>query len=105
MNKMTVKELKQKLDSGEQLKVIDIREPYEVEIASIGAQHIPMGEIVDRKDELPKDQPVVIHCRSGKRSAAVIETLNELHGFDNLYNLKGGINAWAEEIDPDIPTY
>lgn len=105
MKEITVKELKSKLDNKEDIEIIDIREPYEVEIATMGAKLIPMGEITDRLDEVPKDKPVVVHCRSGARSASVIELLSQMHGYDNLINLKGGILDWAKEIDPSISTY
>lgn len=105
MNEITVKELKEKIDSHEDIEIIDVREPYEAEISSIGAKLIPMGEIDQRKDEIPKDKPVVVHCRSGKRSASVIELLTAMYGYDNLYNLKGGIIAWADEIDPSLSTH
>lgn len=105
MNEITVKELKTKIDNNEDIEIIDVREPYEAELASIGAKLIPMGEIDERKGEIPMDKPVVVHCRSGKRSASVIELLTAMYGYDNLHNLKGGIIAWAEEIDPSLPTY
>lgn len=104
MKEMSVHELKEKLDNGEPVKVIDVREPDEAEICDIGAELIPMGNILDRIDDIPKDKPVVVHCRSGKRSGKIVEKLEE-HGFDNAYNLAGGILAWADEIDPSLPKY
>ncbi|MFB6259021.1 MAG: rhodanese-like domain-containing protein [Flavobacteriales bacterium] len=104
MKEMSVHELKEKLDNGEAIKVIDVREPDEAEICTIGAELIPMGSIMDRVEELPRDRPLVIHCRSGKRSGKVVEKLEEL-GFDNTYNLEGGILAWSDEIDPSLPKY
>ncbi len=105
MKEMTVKELKQKIDNNEDIEIIDVREPYEADLATLGAKLIPMGDVEDRVDEIPKNKPVVVHCRSGKRSASVIELLAAMHGFDNLYNLKGGILDWSKEIDSSIPTY
>jgi len=102
MNTITVKELKEKLDAGEDIQVIDVREDYEVDAASFGAQHIPMGEVPARTDEIAKDKQVIIHCRSGKRSANVINYLEQNHSFENLYNLTGGIKAWAAEIDTSL---
>lgn len=104
MKEMSVQELKEKFDQDEAVKVIDVREPDEAEICEIGAELIPMGDIMDRTDELPKDRPLVIHCRSGKRSGKIVEKLEE-KGFDNAYNLQGGILAWADEIDPSVPKY
>jgi len=105
MKELTVQELKSRMDSGEEIQVIDVREPYEVEIASLGATHIPMGDVIQRVSEVRKDVPVVVHCKSGMRSASVINALETMHGYSNLYNLKGGILAWAAEIDPSLESY
>src|SRR5262245_58657927 len=105
MKEITVQELKQKLDSKENIKLIDVREDYEYEIANLNAELIPMGAIMQATDQIPRDIPVIIHCRSGSRSASVIRALESNYGFTNLYNLKGGILAWAREIDPSVPTY
>lgn len=105
MKEITPKELKQKLDNNEPLQLIDCREQEECEICSIGGELIPMGEIVHKVDAIKKDVPVVIHCRSGKRSANVIQYLERNHGFDNLYNLKGGILGYADDVDPQLTKY
>lgn len=102
---MTVQELKQLLDSNADIQVIDVREQYEVDICTIGGLHIPMGEVMDRVDEISKDKTVVVHCRSGMRSNAVIESLVRMHGFTNLQNLDGGIIAYAREIDSSLEQY
>ena len=102
MKEMTVKELKQKLDNGEDLVVIDVRETHEYEEANIGAKHIPLMQLLSDPAEIPHDKPVVIHCRSGARSASVIAELERRHNYSNLYNLKGGILAWANEVDPSL---
>jgi len=99
---ISVHDLKTKLDAGETIQVIDIREPYEIEVASFGGISIPMGEIMDRKDELASEGMVVIHCQSGQRAAAVCEGLQRLFNKHNVYNLTGGLNAWIEEIDPSL---
>jgi len=104
MKEITVTDLKSKIDSQEDLQLIDIREAYEQDICSIGGELIPMGEIMGSLDKISKEKPVVVHCRSGKRSAAIIMHL-ETMGFENLYNLKGGILAWSDEIDSSIPKY
>ena len=105
MKEKTVQELKQMRDSGERFQLVDVREPYELEICSIGAEHIPMGEILNRAAELRKDVPVIIHCKSGGRSARVVTALELQLGLKNLYNLKGGILAWADEIDTSLEKY
>ena len=102
MKTITVQELKAKMDAGEDIQVIDIREDWEVEAANFGAKHIPMGELPNQLDELAKDKPVILHCRSGARSGKMVEFLEKNHQFDNLYNLTGGIKAWAAEIDPSL---
>ncbi len=104
MKEITVQELKNKMDSNETFQLIDVREPYEVDICTIGGESIPMGDIMANIDRVSKEIPVVVHCRSGKRSAAVISAL-EMHGYDNLYNLRGGILAYAEEVDSSLEQY
>lgn len=104
MKEISVQELKEKLDSGEDFQLIDVREDFEYETSNIGGLLIPLGGILIEADKVAKDKPVVIMCRSGKRSAAAIMQL-EQQGFTNLTNLKGGILAWADEIDPNISVY
>ena len=105
MKEISVKELKAKLDNKEDIQVIDCREPYEFEIANINAQLIPMGEMMDNIDKIARDKMVVIHCRSGARSGNIIQALEAREGFTNLYNLKGGILAWADEVDNSVTKY
>ncbi len=105
MKEISPNELKARLDKGEAIQVIDIREAHEVESGRINSLHIPMAEVMDRSDEIKTDCPVVIHCRSGARSSAMVFALETQKGFDNIYNLAGGIQAWAEEIDPEITVY
>jgi rhodanese-related sulfurtransferase len=105
IRELTPQELKDKLDSRQAIQIIDIREIHEIEICSINGIHIPMAEILDRNDEIRKDCIVVIHCRTGKRSAAVIHTLQIKFSFTNLYNLEGGIMAWAETVEPEMERY
>ncbi|RMG82555.1 MAG: rhodanese-like domain-containing protein [Bacteroidetes bacterium] len=90
---------------GDDFQLIDVREPYEYEIANLQGELIPLGSVAESADRIARDKKVVIHCRSGKRSADAIRELERLHGFDNLYNLKGGILAWSKEIDNQVPTY
>ena len=105
IKEISVHELKDMRDKGIAHQLIDVREEYEIEIADLGGLRIPMGEIMDRAGEISKDQPVVIHCRSGARSMAAANALAQEFGFTNLINLKGGIIAWANEIDPQMSTY
>ena len=101
----SVLELKQMLDSGEEVVLIDVREKDEFEIAQINGKLIPLSEIQERWSEIPHQGKVIIHCRSGVRSANVIRFLSEQHGYSNLINLKGGILAWSAEIDSSVPKY
>jgi molybdopterin/thiamine biosynthesis adenylyltransferase/rhodanese-related sulfurtransferase len=101
---ITVKELKEKLDSGGGISVLDVREPYEYEVANIGARLIPLGELPERLAEIDKDETLAIHCRTGARSARAVRLLQDA-GFQEVYNVKGGILAWSEEIDPSVPKY
>ena len=104
MQEITVQELKEKIDNGEDFQLIDVREDFEYETSNIGGLLIPLGGILIEADKVSKDKPVVVMCRSGKRSAAAIMQLEQL-GYTNLTNLQGGILAWAEEIDPTITVY
>lgn len=104
MKEISVSELKKKIDAGENYQLVDVRESYEADICSMGGELIPMGEILDSLDKIRKDVPVYVHCRSGKRSAAIVQTL-ESQGYTNVYNVSGGILAWADEIDPSMPKY
>ena len=102
---MSAHELKQKMDAREPFELIDVREGFEYEIARIdGARLIPLGEIAERADELPRDRPIVVHCHSGRRSAEAVRLLQQ-RGFGNIYNLEGGIDAWSDQIDPGVPKY
>ena len=90
----------------EKLKLISESNFNFVEICSFdNAIHIPMGEIINRRNEIDQNKTVVIHCRSGARSASVINALEQNFGFKEMYNLKGGIIAWANEIDLNMATY
>jgi len=104
MKEISVQELKEKLDKGEDFQLIDVREDFEYETSNIGGQLIPLGGILIETEKIDAEKPVVIMCRSGKRSAAAVMQL-EQRGFENLYNLKGGILAWQAEIDPTINVY
>jgi adenylyltransferase/sulfurtransferase len=101
---MTVHDLKRELDSGEAVFLLDVREPHEANISSIGGALIPKDVVRQRLNEIPRDVPVVVYCRTGSRSATVVRWL-ENDGYTNAMNLAGGINAWAREIDPRILIY
>jgi len=105
MKEISVQELKEKMDKGEDFQLIDVREDFEYEMSNLGGTLIPLGGILIESKQIATDKPVIVQCRSGKRSAAAIMQLEQQFGFNNLYNLKGGILAWAEEIDPTIEVY
>lgn len=102
MKEITPIELKKMMDNHEDFQLIDVREEHEAEVANIGGKLIPMGNIMDHVDEIARDKKVVVHCRSGKRSATVIQALEQKYGFTNLFNLKGGILAYADDVDPSL---
>jgi adenylyltransferase/sulfurtransferase len=102
-----VTQLKERLDRGDPLTIIDVREPHEWEIGNLeeyGARLIPLGSLPDRLDEIPRDEEIVLQCRSGARSGKVLSYLRE-QGYERLHNLRGGILAWSDEVDPSIPKY
>lgn len=104
MKHISVKDLKKKIDNGNNLILIDVREPRELAMASLeNAIHIPMMAIPNRTNDLDMDKPVAVMCHTGMRSMQVCMYLNQL-GFD-AYNVKGGIHAWSIEVDPSVPTY
>jgi rhodanese-related sulfurtransferase len=98
MKEISPKELKQLTDDKKDFQLIDVREEYEFDEVNINGELIPMGEVMDNIDKISRDKQVVVHCRSGKRSATVISALESQHGFTNLYNLKGGILAYIDEV-------
>ena len=101
---MTVQELKQRLDAGEDLMILDVREPYEYQIANIGGTLIPMNEVPQRLAEIDRNREIVVQCRSGARSQRIAEFL-AAQGYLNVKNLAGGILAWADQIDPKVQKY
>jgi len=105
VREITVHDLKAMKDNNEDFQLIDVREPYEQEIAEIGGELIPLGNLQAEFDKIDRSKTVVIHCRSGARSANAVQFLQEAHGFENLFNLAGGILAWSDQIDPTVPKY
>jgi adenylyltransferase/sulfurtransferase len=101
---ITPKELKARLDKGDDLFILDVREPHEYQICNIGGKLIPLGEISRRAHELDSSREIVVHCRSGKRSAEAAEFLRTA-GFRKVLNLKGGILAWSDDVDPTVAKY
>ena len=102
---MTVHELKELREAGDNHFLLDVREPHEQSISRIdGAVLIPLGELEQRSTELPRDKRILVHCKSGGRSARAVSLLRE-QGFENVWNISGGIIAWAREIDPTMAEY
>ncbi len=98
------RELKARLDRGDDLFVLDVREPHEFQICNINGHLIPLGELPRRAHELDSSREIVAHCRSGKRSAEAVDFLRKA-GFRKIWNLKGGILAWSDQVDPSVPKY
>ncbi|MGZ3777445.1 MAG: rhodanese-like domain-containing protein [Mucilaginibacter sp.] len=105
MKEISVQELKEMMDNHEDFQLIDVREDFEYEMSNLGGVLIPLGGVLIEADKIAKDKPVIMMCRSGRRSAAAIMQLEQQFGFTNLANLQGGILAWAEDIDPSIQVY
>jgi adenylyltransferase/sulfurtransferase len=99
-----VEELKRRLDAGDDLFVLDVREPHEYQICNINGHLIPLGDLPKRVNELDSSREIVAHCRSGVRSAKAVAFLQQA-GFKKVHNLAGGILAWADRVDPRMPKY
>jgi sulfur-carrier protein adenylyltransferase/sulfurtransferase len=106
MQEITATELKRRMDAGEDIQLIDVRQPNEYAYAKIpGARLIPLGELMSRMDEIDDTKETVVHCHLGGRSARAIDALRRAGFKGNLLNLKGGITAWSDEVDPSVPKY
>ena len=105
VKEITVKELAALQAQQDDFQLIDVREPYEYDIANLGGELIPLASVLEAVDKIDSSRKVVIHCRSGKRSADAIALLEKKYGFTNLYNLKGGILAYADEVDTTLAKY
>jgi len=102
---ITAEDLKAKLGSGAKVTLVDVREPWEWNLCRLeGARHIPMGEIPVRYLELDPEEEVVVYCHVGQRSAMVVQYLRQ-QGFQKAANLRGGIEAWARQVDPTLRRY
>ena len=97
-------ELKRRLDAGENIFVLDVREPHEYQICNLSGYLIPVGDLPNRVHELDSSRDIVVHCRSGARSAKAVEFLRQA-GFKNVTNLAGGILRWSDTVDPSVPKY
>ena len=106
MQEITASELKARLDAGDDIQLIDVRQPDEYAFAKIeGAKLIPLGELMSRTGEIDENRDTVVHCKMGGRSARAIEFLEHSGFKGNLTNLVGGITAWSNEVDPSVPKY
>jgi molybdopterin/thiamine biosynthesis adenylyltransferase/rhodanese-related sulfurtransferase len=101
---ITPRDLKQRLDNGDDLFILDVREPHEYQICNLNGHLIPLGELPRRAHELDSSREIVAHCRSGKRSAEAVDFLRKA-GFRKIFNLRGGILSWSTEVDPTVPRY
>jgi sulfur-carrier protein adenylyltransferase/sulfurtransferase len=106
MDEITATELKQRIDKGDDIQIIDVREPHEYEIGQIpNSKLIPLGQVLNRMNEIDPDRETVVHCKMGGRSAKAIDALQRSGFPGKLANLKGGITAWSDEVDPSVPKY
>jgi adenylyltransferase/sulfurtransferase len=106
MEEITATALKQRLDNGEDIQIVDVREDNEFAYARIpNAIHIPLGQVLSRMDEIDPNRETVVHCKMGGRSARAIDALQRSGFTGKLANLKGGILAWSDEVDPTVPKY
>jgi adenylyltransferase/sulfurtransferase len=106
MEEISATELKRRMDAGDNIQLIDVRQPDEWNFARIeGAKLIPLGEILNRMNEIDENRETVIHCKMGGRSARAIEALRRGGFKGDLKNLRGGITAWSNEVDPKVPKY
>ena len=104
IQQVNVRDLKKRIDAGEDLFILDVREPFEYQIANIGGVLIPQNDVAQRIGELDRDREIVVQCKSGGRSQRIAEYLKQ-SGFSKVSNLAGGILAWSDEVDPKIPKY
>jgi adenylyltransferase/sulfurtransferase len=106
MEEMTATELKQRLDNGDDIQIIDVREDNEYAFSRIpNSKHIPLAQVLNRMDEIDPNRETVVHCKMGGRSARAIDALQRSGFKGKLINLKGGIIGWSNEVDPSVPKY
>ena len=105
-SEITATELKQRIDNGDDIQIIDVREQVEYDVARIpNSKLIPLGQVLNRMDEIDQTRNTVVHCKGGGRSARAIEALKRAGFTGSLTNLHGGIMAWSNEVDPSVPKY
>ena len=105
VNQLQAVELKKKLESGEDIFLLDVREPWEFSLAAIkGSENFPLAEVVDRQQEFALEEEIVVICHYGERSQRAASELLEC-GFNTIHNLVGGIDAWSQVVDPTVPRY
>jgi sulfur-carrier protein adenylyltransferase/sulfurtransferase len=106
MEEMTSTELKERIDNGDDIQIIDVREDVEVAIGTIpNSVHIPLAQVLTRMNEIDPNRETVVYCKMGGRSARAIDALQRSGFQGRLINLKGGITGWSNEVDPSIPKY
>jgi adenylyltransferase/sulfurtransferase len=106
MDEITATELKQRLDNGEDIQILDVREDNEYAYSRIpNSVHVPLGQVLSRVEEIDPNRETVVHCKMGGRSARAIDALQRSGFTGKLVNLKGGILAWSDEVDPTVPKY
>lgn len=106
MEEITPTELKQRLDRGDDIQIVDVRENNEFAHCRIpNSIHIPLGQVLNRMDEIDPNRETVVHCKMGGRSARAIDALQRSGFTGKLINLKGGILGWSDEVDPSVPKY
>lgn len=106
MQEITATELNELIQSGADVQLIDVRQPDENAFARIpGAKLIPLGDILRRMDEIDPTRDTVLHCKMGARSARAVDLLKQAGFTGNLRNLRGGITAWSNDVDPKVPKY
>lgn len=103
---ITAKELKERIDNGDDLQIIDVREAHELAVAKMpNTIHIPLGQVVNRLAEIDPNKETIVHCKMGGRSAMAIAALKQAGFTGSLTNLSGGITAWSNDVDPSVPKY
>ena len=106
MPEITATELKERLDNGDDIQIIDVREANEVAVGAIpNSVHIPLAQVINRMSEIDPARETVVHCKMGGRSARAIDAMQRSGFQGKLINLKGGIIGWSNDVDPSVPKY
>ena len=103
-SEISVHQLKERIEKGEKVFLLDVREPYEYKVANLSGHLIPLGQLADRVQELDREKEIVVYCHHGNRSAFAVQFLKN-EGFESVLNLAGGIDAWSQEVDSKMPKY